>query len=778
MSTGKRKTPATSTSPLEKVAILPLAAASPLLADFPDAVLITDQRRKVVFLNRAAKALLGETLRVGDPCPICSQLTGMPLSVDGKMRHERCLQPGEGLKDAPLLPKAGWATSAPLTVTATPIRVNGGEPGGCLVAIRETQQELQTHPVVQLQLSTLSSILENFPTPFFLVDPELRVTHINEAMEKLSGYSRSEVVGQMACGAMLNTVQCNTDECVLKQVMEKKTALSGLRRVIRNRQGKEINVVVAASIITDPSGRVIGGFEAVRDITRTVEAEIKFDLMTELTREGILLVDENQHVLFANSRMTQITGWSKEDIVGKEVQEVLSGHHHRSAKQLSEMIRQDKEWGLRFCSTLGPLPPAAPQEERRVFETCMGGKKIGENILVCIYLRDLSERIKIGRELHKTNSFLNEIIRCSVDGIVVVDNKGNPLIFNEGAERILGYKAKEVIGHPEVFALFYPPPLAQEMMRRMRSDRYGPPDKLPATQVTFINKEGEEVPVRLSAAILREGPREVGSVGIFSDLREYHNMARKLEESQAQLLQAEKIASLGRLAAGVAHEINNPLAGILIYAELMKRDLEENAETQENLEIIINQTVRCQQIVNRLLEFSRQSLGQKTLFDLNEIITRCVELIGHQPLFHNIEIIRDLAPDLPQIIGDPGQLQQVFTNLMLNAADAMNGKGKLSIASRPAAGGNGVVLTFADTGPGISGEIKDKIFDPFFTTKPPGKGTGLGLSIVYGVLQRHGGNIEVDSSPGRGATFTIKLPLESPEQEETAFETPTNSQGG
>ncbi len=756
----------------DEASLLAGEAFRPLLADFPDAVLITDRQKKVVFLNRAAAGIFGETLKLGDPCPICSQPTGLLLSGDGKIRHGCCPQPGEILKDVPLLLGAGWATSAPLAVTASTIPGQGDKSGGCFVVLREMQQSLQAHPVVELQMATLSSILENFPTPFFMVDPELQVTHINEAMEKLTGYSRSEVVGRMSCGAMLNTVQCNTCECVLKQVMETKKPLSGLRRVVRDRQGKEIQVVVSASIITDPSGRVIGGFEAVRDITPLVEAEIKFDLMTELTREGIMLVDEHQRILFVNNRMGQIVGRSKEEMLGKRVEEILSGHHHRSAQQLAEMIRQEKEWGLRFCSTLPPLSTAPPQSERRVFETCMGGQRIGETILVCIYVRDLSERIKIGRELHKTNSFLNEIIRCSVDGIVVVDTKGIPLIFNEGAERILGYKANEVIGHPEVFSHFYRPALAHEMMRRMRSNRYGPPDKLSSTQVTFINKEGEGVPVRLSAAILREGAREVGSVGIFSDLREYQSMAKKLEESQAQLLQTEKIASLGRLAAGVAHEINNPLAGILIYAELLKRDLQENATVQENIEVIINQTVRCQQIVTRLLEFSRQSLGQKTLFDLNETLNRCVDLLSNQSLFHDIEIIRDLDPELPQIIGDPGQLQQVFANLLLNAADAMKGQGKITITSRPAPGEDGIILTMADTGPGIPLEIRDKIFEPFFTTKPPGKGTGLGLSIVYGVLQRHGGTIEVAGGSGGGTIFTVSLPLDSPEQRETAFEIP------
>ncbi|MDD2902779.1 MAG: PAS domain S-box protein [Syntrophales bacterium] len=767
-----RKTPIDSPSSADAAPSLPLAAASSLLADFPDAVLITDKRKKVVFLNRAAAKLFGENLGVGDLCPVCSQLAGIPLSPDGKLRHDPCLQRGEGLKDAPLLRQAGWDTALPLTVTVTPLRPEGREPGGCLVVLREAQQDLATNPVVQLQLATLSSILENFPMPFFMVDPELRVTHINEAMEKLTGYNRREVVGRMTCGAMLNTEQCNTCDCVLKQVMEQKKPLTGLRRVVRDRQGNEVQVTVAASIITDPSGRVIGGFEAVRDITPIVEAEKKIELLTELTQEGILMVDENQRVIFANSRMGEIVGRPKEDLMGRRLGEVLTPQHVQRAADLIRMLSEGFQEESQFCSTIEH--PLSGQNGRLYFETCMQASRYGNHTLTGIYLRDITSRIKVHEQLQKTNIFLNNIIRSSFDGIVVIDPKGDPLIFSKGAERILGYKAEEVIADPEVFRRFYPIEVARKMMRRMRSDRYGPPGTLETTQITFINKDGEEVPVNFSASIVKDGDREVGSVGVFTDLREHRRMAKKLEESQTQLLQAEKIASLGRLAAGVAHEINNPLAGILIYAEIMKRDLEENAQARENLEVIISQTVRCQQIVTRLLEFSRQSLGQKTLFDLNEIIIRCVELISHQPLFHNIEVNRELDPELPQIIGDPGQLQQVFTNLLLNAADAMGGQGKITIGSRPAAGNEGAVLTFADTGPGIPVEIRDKIFEPFFTTKPPGKGTGLGLSIVYGVLQRHGGAIEVASGPAGGTTFTIKLPLESPEQSETPFEMPEN----
>jgi PAS domain S-box-containing protein len=737
---------------------VPLEFLGPLLTDFSDPVVVTNQQREVVFLNCAAQKLFGGSLRPGDPCPLCSETHLITGIGENASRLKRCPQRGESLKQVPVLLKARWPLGAPLSLSATPIRGNDNEKTGCFILIRE-HTELLVHPVMEQQMATLSSILENFPMPFFLVDPFLMVTHINDHMERLTGYSRSEVVGRMTCGELLNTAECTTCDCILKQVMEQKKPISGLRRVVRPRTGREVQVTVSASVITDPEGRVIGGFEALRDITPVVEAEQKLDLLTQLTQEGLLMADESYRIIFANTRMLEILNIPRSRIIGMHLGEVLTSQHLHMAQELASLVDQNLQQETRFCSILD-----RPQDEDhipRVFETCMAVSRLGKKVLTCLYLRDLTSRVLMERELQKTNAFLTNIIQNSVDGIVVVDNKGVPLIFNEGAERILGYKAEEMVGNAENFRLFYPVESASEMMRRMRSDEYGPPDKLNTSRMTFINKNGEPVPVNFSAAIIRERGQEVGSVGIFSDLREILKVHQELEAAQSQLMHTEKIASLGRMSAGVAHEINNPLAGILIYAELLQRDLAADDVHRENIEIIINQTMRCQQIVHRLLDFSRQSLGEQKLFDVNDILHRCVELLRHQAFFHNIKVIQQLDPLLPQIVGDPGQLQQVFTNLLLNAADAMNGQGQITIVSRPSPAGDGIVLTFTDTGCGIPMAIRDKIFEPFFTTKPPGKGTGLGLSIVYGVIQRHGGTISADSPPEGGTTFTVRLPLES-----------------
>ena len=755
-----------------EMAGLDLQYLSRYFASFPDPVMVVNSEGRLIFLNHAAEDLLGLSLQTEEAGPFCREILKSGMENESLLPEE-FFRGDKALSRFPVTLRNGQGGWCHMLMTTSPIRDETGIPGGCLVILRDLQADITVQLEIQSQLATLASILDNFPTPFFTVSPDLVITHMNEHMEKLTGYTREEVVGHMACARVLCTEQCGTEACLLIQAMDKRQSIAGIRRVIRDRQGRDIPVVVNASLITDGEGNVIGGFEAVRDISRRVEAEQQIELLAEMTQEGILMADENRRVIFANSRLGEIAGLAKEEIIGMSVGELLSPQHDEMIANLLSEPDPENQRHLCFCSTL--QSGIKLQDTYRRFETCIGLSRVGKSKITYLYLRDLTERIEIERELRKANSFLNNIIQSSVDGIVVVDTKGNVLVFNEGAERILGYEAAEVIGHSEVLVKFYDLDLAREMMRRMRSSEHGPPGKLNPTRTYFTGKSGEEVPVNFSAAIIKEGKREIGSVGIFSDLREHERMRQELadlreharmrqelERTQRQLVQAEKIASMGRLAAGVAHEINNPLAGLLIYADMLMKEIKHNKQWRHDLQEIINQTLRCKQIVSRLLEFSRQSLEERVVFEVNEVIGHCVELLERQALFHNIEIIQDLDTALPQILGNPGELEQVFTNLMINAVDAMDGRGKLTISSRSDLKAGQVILKFTDTGPGIPPAIKDQIFEPFFTTKPPGKGTGLGLSVVYGVVQRHGGDIQVESPREGGATFTIKLPFESP----------------
>ncbi len=233
---------------------------------------------------------------------------------------------------------------------------------------------------------------------------------------------------------------------------------------------------------------------------------------------------------------------------------------------------------------------------------------------------------------------------------------------------------------------------------------------------------------------------------------------QELVSMQARVAQSERLASVGMLAAGVAHEINNPLGGILALTSLTLEDTPSMDTRRDNLEEVVRQTERCRDIVKSLLEFSRQSKAGTEQVDLNEVARDTYALVGNQSLFFNVEVVMDLDPRLPPVMADRSQLQQVFMNLFVNAAQAMHEQGRITIKSSYGKQDGHVVVTVSDTGHGIDQQHIARIFDPFFTTKEDGRGTGLGLSIAYGIVTQHGGTITVDSQPGRGTTFSMRFP--------------------
>jgi two-component system NtrC family sensor kinase len=382
----------------------------------------------------------------------------------------------------------------------------------------------------------------------------------------------------------------------------------------------------------------------------------------------------------------------------------------------------------------------------------------GEMTQILEASRDVTDRITLEREVQKAKTFFEKVIQSTVDGIVVVDTKGNVLIFNEGMERLTGYTADEIINRGHL-STFYNIDVAKENMRKMRSDQYGPPGKLNPTSMTIDTRGGEEIPVTLSASMITIDNKDIGSVGVFTDMREVLKMRKDLEEAHLQLVQSEKIASVGRMAAGVAHEINNPLSGILIYAELLKEGLDGDEEKRKDAQEIIDQTLRCKKIVSDLLEFSRQSVGKVSAFTIGSLIDKSLNVLIHQASFQDIDVLKQIQADMPEMIGDLGQLQQVMTNLFTNAADAMSSKGRLAINAGYDPDRGVFTIEVADSGPGIPEHLRDKIFDIFFTTKPVGKGTGLGLSISQNIVKLHGGSLTFHCPPEGGTTFVIQMPL-------------------
>jgi two-component system NtrC family sensor kinase len=243
----------------------------------------------------------------------------------------------------------------------------------------------------------------------------------------------------------------------------------------------------------------------------------------------------------------------------------------------------------------------------------------------------------------------------------------------------------------------------------------------------------------------------------------FNRMTERLKESRLLLLRSEKLSSLGKLAAGVAHEINNPLTGILSFAEDLKEDLPEDDPKQEDLDVIVRESLRCRNIVRRLLDFSRPEAPEFERVALNQVTRQSLALVSRQAGFQNVRVELLLEPELPFVYAEAGQLQQIVLNLLVNARDAVGRRGTITITSRSHSYGDRVELVIDDSGPGVPEELQEKIFEPFFSTKRD-RGSGIGLGVSRSIAEAHGGHLLVARSPAGGARFRLILPTRRPDE--------------
>ncbi|MDY6904890.1 MAG: ATP-binding protein [Thermodesulfobacteriota bacterium] len=408
--------------------------------------------------------------------------------------------------------------------------------------------------------------------------------------------------------------------------------------------------------------------------------------------------------------------------------------------------------------------PAMMSLKRGTFEIASGGncfysypiKKDGDVQGLVILDFDVTALGEIRGRLDMSNAFLRNLILSAVDGVIAADKTGKVMIFNEAAAEITGYSVDEALTELDIRNL-YPEGVAQDIMKKLRSEEYGGRGKLKSYQVDTLRKDGGVVPISLNAAIVYEGEKETASIGFFHDLTEELKMRADLEKTQTQLLQAEKMSSLGKLAAGVAHQLNNPLGGIMLYAKLMAEDYDLGKDATEDINRILRDAKRCSDIVKELLEFARQTRQMRTSVDVNDSIARTLFLLENQTLFHDITIEKNFHEAPLWVDADIQQLNHVLMNIILNAAQALNGQGKIFIQTGLTPERN-ISFEIRDTGPGIPEDVLPHIFEPFYTTKEEGKGTGLGLSLVYSIIDDHGGTITASNHPDGGAVFSVELP--------------------
>ncbi len=394
----------------------------------------------------------------------------------------------------------------------------------------------------------------------------------------------------------------------------------------------------------------------------------------------------------------------------------------------------------------------------------------------------MSDNCRPEDALAESEARLRAVLDSAVDAIITIDEHGIILSFNPAAERLFGYAAAEVIGRN--VSVLMPSPYREEHDGYIASYLATGEKKIIGIgrEVVGRHKDGTALPLDLSVAEARHADWRI-FVGTIRDLRERKQTQEALLQGKTdletalarvqaksdevrtmtqQLWQAAKLASVGELAASIAHELNNPLATVSLRIESVLARTPEDDTRRRGLEIIEQETRRMGTLVANLLQFSRQGREEYSTIDVHEELARAVELIHHHLRKRQIAVVQELAPEAQTLFADRQKLRQVFLNLLTNASDAMPRGGTLALRIAPAtleSGRPALRVEFADTGVGIPPENLERIMEPFFTTKEEGKGTGLGLAICRRIVQEHHGSLSVSSEPGKGTTVSIVLPV-------------------
>ncbi len=517
-------------------------------------------------------------------------------------------------------------------------------------------------------------------------------------------------------------------------------------------------------ILDHVAGRVFWDLESATSQLQT-ELEAKNRLQNRLIQDRnqlqqvldsipdvVLVIDADNRLEWVNARLNELTGLTSADIVKNDrfndpfcspppdqdkTGYVCSLEEVKKTRRPVQFIHFDPGQGL-----------GDDQAYYRIVVTPIFDRS-GKLVKVVETARPITEIVLRSRETEESERRFRQFVDNAHDIITMKDLEGRYLIINRPAADLFHMSPMDCIGRTDHELV--PERLADIITARDR-ETLSQRSHTHCEETLFLNGQRRYLDTVRFPLINYRGDL-AGVCSISRDVTEQRDL-------QNAFLQTEKLAAVGKLAAGVAHEINNPLTGVLTFAEEMRMDLQErdpDSPLTSDLNLIIRETMRCRGIVAKLLDYARLERPTRQTFDVNRIIGRALGLIRRQADFHDIDFEVDLAQALPEVSLDPGQIQQVLLNLIINATEAMDRTGRIVIFSELCKDGQSVAVTVADQGPGIPDSIREQIFEPFFSTKGE-KGNGLGLSVVKTIIDQHDGQIRVDSKPGQGASFIIELP--------------------
>jgi PAS domain S-box-containing protein len=565
-----------------------------------------------------------------------------------------------------------------------------------------------------------------------LLDREGRIQRSNARARALMGVTDpNAIVGRPFHRALFGeTGTC--DACVHMAAIREQTVVRGTHGV------RERGIVYDITAAPHPLGGAVVTFD---DVTEHRALAERYRRVVETSSDAIVITDRDHRIAFANPAAIELFGRGP-DLVGQPAAITVPA-------DMLDLVRDREDRALAGEPQFYEAAVERPDGERRVVSiTNAPLRELGEVTGIVASLRDSTNERRARDAMARSEARYSRLVESASDGIFTVSTDGRFTAVNRSFERAVGRSRADLLGAS--FADLIDPRDIPAARRLLDATIAGERCR---GQLRYRSWSGEMRHGSVITSPIVEDDAIAGALGIMRDMTEEIRLAD-------QLLQQEKLAAVGQLVSGVAHELNNPLAGVMAFSQLLlSSPAGRDAEARSAAETIHREAKRAAKIVSHLLTFARQQPAEMAETDLNVLVTDTLELRRYALRSAGIEAALALDPSLPRTWADPFQLQQVLLNLLVNAEQALaSWEGPRRITVRTSRSGAQLVVAVIDTGPGIALEKRDRIFNPFFTTKPVGQGTGLGLSISDGIAREHGGRVRVESQPGEGATFILEIP--------------------
>lgn len=621
-------------------------------------------------------------------------------------------------------------------INSSILRNNEGTPIGMMSVFSDITERKKAEE----ELTRRALLLDATNDGILLSDMEGNIIFANEAICRAFGTKREQMLHITTMDQTL--VSSENFHTMNEQILQHGSLTFEIVR--HDPQGLTRYVEIRAQIVRIEDKDLV--MTISRDITEHKKSEEelrdrerRFRELAESITDVFYAMDRDFRFTYWNHASELTSGIKSEDALGKHYFDVVSDTDAR--RQTFEIFKSVMETGIPRYFTM-----KFPGEKPVVHEISAYPTREG----ISVFSRDITEKEEINNRLKQSEERLRIVFEDAPDAYCLYDMKGKIIDANRTSETMTGYSRQDVLGKTliEMKMLPYEDDIAKamEMLKKNANGHATGPDEL-----HLVRRDGKVIDIEVTSFPTHIG-EQVLVLAIIRDITERKKM-------QENLMITDRLASIGELAAGMAHELNNPLTSILGLGDLV---LNENIpdNVREDINNISNEARRMAVVTKNMLAFSRKHPSVKTRLNINDVLSKVLEVRTYEYRTNNIQVINRLADDLPEIMGDNYQLQQVFLNIIINAEyfmkEAHNG-GTLTVISRQH--GSNIQISIIDDGPGISKENLNHLFNPFFTTKPVGKGTGLGLSICYGIITEHNGHIYVESELGKGTEFIIELPV-------------------